>query len=81
MKALNVQPYHARPPSSAVVVGKMVATASASKAVATTISTRPDVSRPRGGCQMLAAPFIAGPSVIVPGLLPRLRLLSRAGGD
>jgi hypothetical protein len=59
MKALNTQPYHAIPPRSALVSGRMVATARASKAVATTVSASPKVSRPSGGFQRL--PRSTGP--------------------
>ena len=58
MNALNVQPYHAMPPSSAVVVGRIVATASASNAVATTTSTSPSVRRPSGGVQIPAGSIV-----------------------
>ena len=75
MKALNVQPYQASPPSSAVVVGRMVATASASNAVATTTSTRPSVRRPSGGFQIPAA---SAPRAVL-SLMPTRRHRSLGG--
>src|SRR5262249_10741360 len=59
MKALKIQPYQASPPSSAVVVGRMVATARASNAIAATTSASPNVSGASGGLQMPGASGLA----------------------
>jgi len=44
MKPVNAQPYHSRPPISRTVSGRIVATASASKAAIDTVSSSPIVS-------------------------------------
>ena len=73
MKPLNVQPYSARPPISRTVMGRTVATASASNAVNATVATRPTVS---ARCARSQTPPPASSAAPAAGEGSRIRALS-----